>query len=265
MLTVHLLVQILVCTILENPARRYRDCTPSVVHRKNLVSTGTLRSAVKMAALLRRTRLIWENSQILGATTKPFQEAWTPFCAVGQAAPFSAAKSATATRGRKKAKDQEPIIGTTKDAPDGQLGDGHSTPSKPKRSPSAYSQYVKEQFPEMKKNSSGSLTVIQANTILAKQWKSLSEEAKQPYLATALAAKLANPVKGKAAKVPKKMVGYRLFVKENFDAVKARNSTLRAAQVVTAMAHEWKAKSQEERNAYNAKAEEYNRTLSHLS
>lgn len=215
-----------------------------------------------MAALLRRSRLIWETSQFLGPTVRPLQDVCASRYAMSQSAPFSAARTGTATRGRKKAKDQETITGT-KDASEGQLGDGHSTPAKPKRSPTAYIQFFKEQFPELKKNSSGTLNMAEASKTIAQKWKGLSEEDRQPYLATAVAAKLAHPVKSTAAKekTPTKMNGYRLFVKENFEAVKARNPTIRTPQVMTAMGHEWKAKAQEEKDAYIAKAEEYNRTL----
>lgn len=216
-----------------------------------------------MAALLRRSRHIWEGSKLLGSALQPAQHA--PRFSTFQASPISAAK---VSRGKKKEQTPETAsVKATDEASTGELGDGSNTPNKPKRSPSAYSQYQKEQFAALKADATGKIVVGEASKDIAARWKSLTDEQKQPYLTQAVAAKMthreANPKKGKA-KVPSKTNGYRLFIKENFEAVKARNAAIGAKEVMTAMGHEWKSKSQADRDSYNAKADEYNRSLSQL-
>lgn len=113
----------------------------------------------------------------------------------------------------------------------------------------------------MKAKSTGKIALGQATKDIAAKWRGLSDKEKKPYQTRAVSAKLANPPKQKATKPPGHQTGYRLFIKENFESVKARNPVLRASEVMTAMGHEWKAKSQADKDAYSAKAVEYNRTL----
>lgn len=215
-----------------------------------------------MAGLLRRSRLVLEGSRLLGSHLRLAQD--VPVFAMYQAASFTAASPGKAVRARKKSQDQkagsETLVG---DVPGGgKLGDGSSTPDKPRRSPSAYSHFQKEKFAELKSSSSDKINVGKVAKDIAAQWKKMSEAEKKPYLASAVASKLAHPPSTKSPKPPSKINGYRLFVKENFESVKARNPTVGVKEVMTAMGHEWKAKAQADKDTYNAKAADYNRTLS---
>ena len=130
-----------------------------------------------------------------------------------------------------------------------------------KRSPrslSGWHLFLKEQYKdrqevksELKGNSTtAKINVGQANRDIAAKWKSLSDAEKKPYLDAASANK---QPKSKA----KRLSGYALFVKENFESVKARNPTIRSKEVLTSMGNEWRSMSDADKDKYKERADKY--------
>lgn len=135
-----------------------------------------------------------------------------------------------------------------------------------KRSPrslSGWQLFVKEQYKdreEVKSELKGDCTsakinVGQATRDIAAKWKSLSDTEKKPYLDAASANKQPKSTKAK------KLSGYSLFVKENFESVKARNPTIRAKEVLTSMGNEWRSMSDADKLQYKKRAEKHNDTM----
>ena len=118
--------------------------------------------------------------------------------------------------------------------------------------------FLKEQYKdrqevksELKGNSTtAKINVGQANRDIAAKWKSLSDAEKKPYLDAASANK---QPKSKA----KRLSGYALFVKENFESVKARNPTIRSKEVLTSMGNEWRSMSDADKDKYKERADKY--------
>ena len=127
------------------------------------------------------------------------------------------------------------------------------------RSVSGWQLFLKEQFKsrqEMKSElkgdcSSAKIQVGPATRDIAAKWKALSDMEKKPYLEAASAKKTPKP---KA----RRLNGYSMFVKVNFESVKARNPTIGAKEVLISMGHEWKSMSDAAKDKYKQRAEKYN-------
>ena len=135
-----------------------------------------------------------------------------------------------------------------------------------KRSPrslSGWQLFLKEQYKdreevksELKGDcSSAKMNVGQATRDIAAKWKSLSDTEKKPYLDAASANK-----KPKSTKT-KRLSGYALFVKENFESVKARNPTIRPKEVLASMGNEWKSMSDADKDKYKQRAEKHKEAM----
>ena len=168
---------------------------------------------------------------------------------------------------------------TTTAAPSGLTNSWHATrrclgvnvidpPDNPrdtsKRAPrtlSGWQRFLKEQFKERAelkkelKDPAAKINLGKALADIGDKWQSLPAKEKQPYLDAAAASKPKPKPKTKG------LSGYALFVKENFENVKARNPTIRHKEVLVNMGHEWKAKSDADKEKYKKRAEEYNKTL----
>ena len=121
------------------------------------------------------------------------------------------------------------------------------------RPPNAWQSWMKQQYKELKGSTSGKLDTTKIIKELSTKWKALPDEEKRPYLDAAKANRQAKP--------PGKLTSYSLFIKENFDSVKARNPAIRPKEVLVNMANEWRAKSDEQKEEYRKRAEQHNQTL----
>ena len=131
------------------------------------------------------------------------------------------------------------------------------------RSLSGWQLFLKEQFKgreEVKSELKGDCTtakmnVGQATKDIAAKWKSLSDTEKKPYLDAASANRQPKPTKAQ------RLSGYSLFVKENFESVKARNPTIRPKEVLTSMGNEWRSMSEADKAKYKKRAEKHNEAI----
>ena len=131
------------------------------------------------------------------------------------------------------------------------------------RSLSGWQLFLKEQYKdreevrsELKGDcTSAKMNAGQATRDIAAKWKSLSDTEKKPYLDAASANKQPKSTKAK------RLSGYSLFVKENFESVKARNPTIRPKEVLTAMGNEWKSMSDADKNKSKKRADKHNEAM----
>ncbi|KAL3138925.1 hypothetical protein ABBQ32_005742 [Trebouxia sp. C0010 RCD-2024] len=159
---------------------------------------------------------------------------------------------------------QKALLGAQKSL---QESEGYRTNPKQqtsKRAPrtlSGWQRFLQEQFKERVelkqelKDPTAKIDVAKALADIGDKWQSLPAKEKQPYLDAAAASK------PKPKPRTKGLSGYALFVKENFENVKARNPTIRPKEVLVNMGHEWKSKSDTDKAKYKKRAEEYNKTL----
>lgn len=135
------------------------------------------------------------------------------------------------------------------------------TRKKAPRATSGWQIFIQEQFKERLelkkelKDTSVKMDVAKVQADIGAKWQSLSEKEKQPYLDAAAA------TRPKPKPKTRGLTGYSLFVKENFENVKARNPTIRSKEVLVNMGHEWKSKSDTDKEKYKKRAEKYNETL----
>lgn len=218
-----------------------------------------------MAFLLQRSRHIWQRSGLLsssvrGATTSLLQQPHAPAFSTDQVKvdilpgksimyPANPREFLKKKRTASKAKASKPSGTASEAAPDSTEAVS-SKPERKKKKVSGFSFFQKDQYAELKQNSSEKLNMRQASKDVAAKWNSLPDEQKRPYLDKAAAEAPAPASKSK----PGKWNSYRVFISENYGGVKARNPAIGAKDVLKAMANEWKSISDKEKEEYTAKA-----------
>lgn len=232
-------------------------------------AVGAVYITISMASWLRRSRPIWaalEVAATCGHPTKAAQglQAYASFpsasnksLSLGVFRSEHLGRSICASALQFKGK-----LGATSDAKQPSKAELKSIKRSP-RSLSGWQMFLKEQYKdreEVKSELKGDCTsakmnVGQATRDIAAKWKSLSDNEKKPYLDAASAKKQPKSTKAK------RLSGYSLFVKENFESVKARNPTIRPKEVLTSMGNEWKSMSDADKDKYKKRAEKHNDTM----
>ena len=144
-----------------------------------------------------------------------------------------------------------------------QKKDTSSSPAQPKRAPSPFALYVRENF-QRRKEENNTIKTPQLLTTLANEWHSVSEGDKQKYRAQSDQLKADYQEKLEEYKstlpppLPKRPVSssYALFIKENFAKTRERNSGLSFPDAQKEMAKEWRELSEEDKDLYRRKFEE---------
>jgi hypothetical protein len=136
------------------------------------------------------------------------------------------------------------------------------TKAKSGRRKTGYNCYIKTQFAKAKENAAD----VECNsqelmTRYSKEWQTLDEAAKQPYLdqASVINAESTetSPVAVRATaekKGPKKLSGYNVFYRDNKDDIKSKLAT--GEKLMTKVGAEWKSLTEEQKAVYNTKAKE---------
>lgn len=135
--------------------------------------------------------------------------------------------------------------------------------AQPKRAPSPFALYVRENF-QRRKEENSSLKTPQLLTTLANEWHSVSDEEKQKYrlqsdqLKAEYQDKLEEYKSTLPPPLPKRPVSssYALFIKENFAKTKQRNSELTFPDTQREMAKEWRELSEDDKDVYRRKFED---------
>lgn len=120
------------------------------------------------------------------------------------------------------------------------------------RALSAFNVFQKTWYKELKDSTSEHISVSSSSKEVAAKWKALSDEQRKPYVDIAAASK---EPKSKE-KTKRKLSGYTLWFKENYDSVKARNPKISAKQIFTSMSKEWQAMTAEQKGVWKHMAEE---------
>eukprot|EP01023_Acetabularia_acetabulum_P048056 TRINITY_DN506_c0_g1_i8.p2 TRINITY_DN506_c0_g1~~TRINITY_DN506_c0_g1_i8.p2 ORF type:complete len:204 (-),score=34.94 TRINITY_DN506_c0_g1_i8:160-771(-) len=129
-------------------------------------------------------------------------------------------------------------------------------PQKPKRVPSAFNLYVKDQYFNYQK---GDAKAPQIMKQLAAAWKKLAEREKQPFQQQATKLKTQKEQLMAQKKMDKgPLSAYPQFVKDNFSKVRSQDPQQKASQVMIKLAGMWRDLSKAEKdtkitNAENAK------------
>jgi len=121
----------------------------------------------------------------------------------------------------------------------------------------AYNLYISHRFAENKKNPSGKSTT-DLMTQFSKEWKSLSDTDKQPFIVVASEqnAELFPEKVAKQKSPPRPMSGYNLFLRKHSADFKAQYPELKSAERMSKIGAAWKALSKQEQANYKEEATE---------
>ena len=129
------------------------------------------------------------------------------------------------------------------------------------RRKTGYNMYIKHQFEEAKATASASGGDAKTNsqelmTKFSKEWKSLSDEEKKPFIDMANEINRDNGAEPSSSNKsrPKKLSGYNLFYKEMKDEIKANLGP--DEKLMTQVGAQWKALSKDEQGEWNKRAAE---------
>ena len=223
-----------------------------------LLLPGHIRGS--MASWLRKSRPIWaalDFSAAYGCRAKAASTGLATFPSQGNKTLYF-----RSSEPRQLGRTIWASAGQLKGVPDETASDAKLKTSK--RSPrtlSGWQRFLKDEYKEreelkneLKGSTSPKIDTATATRDIAAKWKSLSDKAKKPYLDAASASK-------QPSTKTKRLTGYSLFVKENFESVKARNPTIRPKEVLVNMGHEWRSMSDANKEKYKKRAVEYNEAV----
>eukprot|EP01025_Chloroclados_australasicus_P015038 TRINITY_DN1713_c0_g1_i2.p1 TRINITY_DN1713_c0_g1~~TRINITY_DN1713_c0_g1_i2.p1 ORF type:complete len:256 (-),score=13.22 TRINITY_DN1713_c0_g1_i2:258-1025(-) len=157
-----------------------------------------------------------------------------------------ATKATTVKRAAAKAAPKK--VGKSKASPKVAAKAKPKKPVKPKRVPSAFNLYVKDQFPKYKQRDAKA-KAPQVMTQLALAWKRLSQTEKAPFQQSAAQMKKQKEELVKLKKASSgPLNGYAQFVKDNYSKVKAQNPSVPSTGIIKKLAVIWKGMPQSDRS-----------------